>query len=107
MSSELNYWERTLGPEYAPKLCFELTGSILGVAWESREKEIAGKTYVEFLLVTLIYEGGQIKHFTSFSCPKTHVLRLEPFVRRRKDTSLGDLLRQLHDAFFGGEEKNE
>jgi hypothetical protein len=107
MSEELTYWERTLGEEYAPKICFELQGNILGLAWACQDKEIAGRAYTEFLLATLIFEDGRIQHFSTYACPKHLVRRVEPFVRR-KGKVLSDILRQLHDAFFGketGEEK--
>ena len=104
MAEELTYWEKTLGEEYAPKICFELHGNILGLAWEIREKEIAGQLYTEFLLATLIYEDGRIQHFNTYACPKQLVRRIEPFMRR-KGKVLGDLLEQLRDAFFPPEKE--
>jgi hypothetical protein len=107
MSEALLYWERTLGEEYAPKICFELQGNILGLAWACQDKEIAGQAYTEFQLTTLIFEDGRIMHYTTYACPKNLVKKIEPFTRR-KGKVLGDVLRQLHDAFFRketGEEK--
>ena len=104
MAEELTYWEKTLGEEYAPKICFELEGNILGLAWMHRDKEIAGQVYTEFVLCTLIYEDGRVQHFSTYACPKQLVRCVEPFVRRRGKV-LGDVLRQLRDAF--GKETGE
>jgi len=102
--SELTFWEQQLGSEYAPRWCFELRGNVLGLAWEVREKHIAETPFVEFLLVSLIHESGRVMHYTTYSCPKTLVLRIEPFKRTRKESTLADLLHQLHAAFVGGAE---
>ena len=106
--SELDHWVRALGDEYAPRFCFELAGDVLGLSWQYREKEIAGKPYVEFILSTLIFKDGKIKHYSIYACPKELVRRVEPFKRTRKESTLADLLHQLHAAFVGesrGEEE--
>jgi hypothetical protein len=104
MAEELTYWEKALGEEYAPKYCFELQGNVLGLAWGLRDKEVAGQLYAEFLLATLISEDGHIQHFNTYAIPKSMVKRVEPFVRRRGKV-LGDLLKQLRDAFFPPEKE--
>jgi hypothetical protein len=102
MSSQLDYWVSTLGEAYAPTLAFELTNGLLGLAWQNREKEIAGTTYMEFILATIVEPGGHVQHYTTYAVPKNLVKRMEPY-KWRRESALSDLFSRLKGILGKGE----
>jgi hypothetical protein len=88
--SDLTYWADTFGESYAPTLVFELSNGLLGLAWQTLEKKMAGVVYTEFILATIVEPGGHIQHYTTYSVPKTLVKRVEPY-KWRRESVLSDL----------------
>jgi hypothetical protein len=102
--SEIDHWVKTLGEAYAPTLAFELTNGKLGLAWQTREKEVSGVVYTEFVLATVVEPGGHIQHYTTYSVPKTLVKRIEPY-RWKRESALSDLFNRFKETIFGGGER--
>jgi hypothetical protein len=101
MSSQIDYWVATLGESYAPTCAFELTNGLLGLAWQTREKEVGGVAYTEFILATIVEPGGSTQHFTTYAVPKTLVKRVEPY-KWRRESALSDLFSRFKETIFGG-----
>jgi hypothetical protein len=102
MSSQLDYWVSIFGESYAPTCAFELTNGLLGLAWQTREKEVGGVAYTEFLLATVVEPGGSIQHFTTYAVPKALVKRMEPY-KWRRESALSDLFSRLKGILGKGE----
>jgi hypothetical protein len=100
--SEIDHWVNTLGESYAPTLAFELANGRLGLAWQSREKEVGDTTYMEFILATVVEPSGGIQHFTTYAVPKNLVKRMEPY-KWRRESVLSDLFQRLKGLLGGGE----
>jgi hypothetical protein len=101
MSEDLAYWVNTFGESYAPTLAFELANGRLGLAWQSREKEVAGTAYMEFILATIVEPGGHVQHYTTYAVPKNLVKRMEPY-KWRRESALSDLFARFRETIFGG-----
>jgi hypothetical protein len=101
MSSQIDHWVATLGESYAPTCAFELTNGKLGLAWQTREKEVGGVAYIEFILATVVEPSGGIQHFTMYAVPKTLVKRVEPY-KWRRESALNDLFGRFKEMIFGG-----
>jgi hypothetical protein len=101
MSSQIDYWVATLGESYAPTVAFELTNGKLGLAWQTREGEVSGVVYIEFILATVVEPGGNIHHFTTYAVPKTLVKRIEPY-KWKRESALSDLFSRFKETIFGG-----
>jgi hypothetical protein len=100
--SEIDHWVNTLGETYAPTLIFELTNGLLGLAWQSREKEVGGTVYAEFVLATVVEPGGRVMNYTTYAVPKTLVKRVEPY-KWRRESALSDLFSRLKGILGKGE----
>jgi hypothetical protein len=102
--SEIDHWVATLGESYAPTLAFELTNGLLGLAWQSRVKEVGGTIYTEFILATVVEPGGRVMNYTTYAVPKTLVKRMEPY-KWRRESALSDLFGRFKETIFGGKGK--
>jgi len=102
MSSQIDYWVATLGESYAPTLVFELASGALGLAWQTRGKEVGGVAYIEFVLATVVEPGGSIQHYTTYNVPKTLVKRVEAY-KWKRESALSDLFGRLKGILGRGE----
>jgi len=93
-AESLNYWMDVFGEAYAPTLVFKLSNGRLGLAWRTLEKEVGGMTYTEFVLATVVEQGGKIQHFRTYMVPKDMVKRVEPY-EWKKESALADLFGRL------------
>jgi hypothetical protein len=101
MSGQIDHWVSTLGESYAPTCAFELANGKLGLAWQTREKEVGGVAYTEFVLATVVEPSGGIQHYTTYAVPKNLVKRVEPY-KWRRESALSDLFTRFKETFFGG-----
>jgi len=101
VSESLSYWPDTLGESYAPAFAFELTSGLLGLAWQTREKEVSGVAYIEFVLATIVEPGGHIQHYATYSVPKTLVKRVEPY-KWRRESVLSDIFGRAKGILLEG-----